>query len=138
AAIYCAQPGAKLRVDAFRLYEGEHDPNRPVGPDVAAAPPVPSGRNAPPPATFANPSFEEGTSGWRYKCNEQHNLRRTYRRSSCVLTRLLANLGVAAETPVIERFHTPAAPDGSDKRWLQGMYLDEPIDWDDPYRFFRW
>ena len=23
-------------------------------------------------------------------------------------------------------------------RWLKGLYLDEPQEWDDPYRFFRW
>ena len=23
-------------------------------------------------------------------------------------------------------------------RWSQGLYLDQPVDWDDPYRFFRW
>jgi len=23
-------------------------------------------------------------------------------------------------------------------RWLAGLYLDQPEEWDDPYRFFRW
>ncbi len=23
-------------------------------------------------------------------------------------------------------------------RWLEGLYLDVPEEWDDPYRFFRW
>lgn len=23
-------------------------------------------------------------------------------------------------------------------RWLTGLYLDQPAEWDDPYRFFRW
>jgi beta-galactosidase/beta-glucuronidase len=23
-------------------------------------------------------------------------------------------------------------------RWLTGLYLDRPVEWDDPYRFFRW
>jgi hypothetical protein len=23
-------------------------------------------------------------------------------------------------------------------RWLDGLYLDTPEEWDDPYRFFRW
>ncbi|NUQ63106.1 MAG: hypothetical protein HUU20_11570 [Pirellulales bacterium] len=31
----------------------------------------------------------------------------------------------------------PVAPP-SKGRWSQGLYLDEPQDWDDPYRFFRW
>jgi len=26
----------------------------------------------------------------------------------------------------------------AEKRWLDGLYLDEPEEWDDPYRFFRW
>ena len=32
---------------------------------------------------------------------------------------------------------TPVAPPTAG-RWSQGLYLDEPVDWDDPYRFFRW
>jgi hypothetical protein len=23
-------------------------------------------------------------------------------------------------------------------RWLEGLYLTRPTEWDDPYRFFRW
>jgi len=26
----------------------------------------------------------------------------------------------------------------TDGRWLTGLYLDRPTEWDDPYRFFRW
>jgi hypothetical protein len=33
---------------------------------------------------------------------------------------------------------TPVAPPSTEGRWLQGLYLDQPIEWDDPYRFFRW
>lgn len=33
---------------------------------------------------------------------------------------------------------TPVAPPGSEGRWLDGLYLDRPEAWDDPYRFFRW
>ena len=25
-----------------------------------------------------------------------------------------------------------------EKRWLNGLYQDQPEEWDDPYRFFRW
>ena len=32
----------------------------------------------------------------------------------------------------------PVAPPSSEGRWSQGLYLDQPEDWDDPYRFFRW
>jgi hypothetical protein len=27
---------------------------------------------------------------------------------------------------------------GAGGRWLEGLYLDVPEEWDDPYRFFRW
>jgi beta-galactosidase len=30
------------------------------------------------------------------------------------------------------------APPATSGRWSQGLYLDQPKDWDDPYRFFRW
>jgi hypothetical protein len=62
--------------------------------------------------------------------------RRTYRRSSCLLARLLANMGAGGVTPVLERFHTPVS--GGEKRWLEGLYLDTPEEWDDPYRYFGW
>jgi hypothetical protein len=32
----------------------------------------------------------------------------------------------------------PVAPPSTEGRWSQGLYLDQPEDWDDPYRFFRW
>ena len=28
--------------------------------------------------------------------------------------------------------------DPTEGRWLEGLYLDVPEEWDDPYRFFRW
>jgi hypothetical protein len=28
--------------------------------------------------------------------------------------------------------------DPTEGRWLEGLYLDVPQEWDDPYRFFRW
>jgi beta-galactosidase/beta-glucuronidase len=64
------------------------------------------------------------------------NLKRTYRRTSVLLARLLGNLGVGGATPVLSRFSQPVAP--GDKRWLEGMYLDQPEEWDDPYRYFGW
>ena len=27
---------------------------------------------------------------------------------------------------------------GGEKRWLDGLYLDAPEEWDDPYCYFRW
>lgn len=70
--------------------------------------------------------------------NGKHNVKQTYRRSSFLLNRLIANLGAQCSTPLLERFNTPANEDGKDKRWLKGFYLDQPEEWDYPYRFFRW
>ncbi len=80
--------------------------------------------------------------------NEPLNVKRTYRRTAFMLARLLGNMGVRAETRLLFRFSTPAGdaqvkrnpsaaptPEG---RWSKGLYLDQPVDWDDPYRFFRW
>jgi beta-galactosidase len=74
---------------------------------------------------------------WQFEGN-QMNLKRTYRRTSFLLSRLLANMGVAGATPLLERFHHPVNDVQLEKRWLTGLYLDQPEEWDDPYRFFRW
>lgn len=66
------------------------------------------------------------------------NHKRTYRRASFLLTRLSANMGVAGQAPLLDRFSSPVAPDNDEQRWREGLYLDEPEEWDDPYRFFRW
>ena len=46
--------------------------------------------------------------------------------------------GAAGATPLLARFRSPVEPSRSKKRWLEGLYLDTPEEWDDPYRFFRW
>jgi hypothetical protein len=57
---------------------------------------------------FANPSFEEGTEPWFFSYRlQQHNLKRTYRRTCFLLSRLLANMGVTGSTPLMDRFSTP-------------------------------
>jgi hypothetical protein len=66
------------------------------------------------------------------------NLRKTYRRASFLITRLLANLGGAGSTPILERFHHPVEKAKTEARWRDGLYLDVPEEWDDPYRFFCW
>jgi len=68
---------------------------------------------------------------------QQQNTKKTFRRSSFLVSRLLANLGVAGSTPIVKCFHTPVDK-SSEQRWLEGLYLDTPEEWDDPYRFFRW
>jgi hypothetical protein len=74
---------------------------------------------------------------WQFGYESNFGLKRTFRRASFLVTRLLANLGARSETPLLARFSTPCE-DGEPNRWLQGLYLDDPQEWDDPYRFFRW
>lgn len=72
---------------------------------------------------------------------QQHNVKQTFRRASFLVTRLLGNLGVDMTTPLLARFSSPIDVKDAkkaEKRWLVGFYLDEPEEWDDPYRAFRW
>jgi len=74
---------------------------------------------------------------WQFEYENNFGLKRTFRRSSALVTRLLGNLGAAGETPLLGRVSAPVR--GSEPgRWLSGLYLDKPQEWDDPYRFFRW
>jgi beta-galactosidase len=75
---------------------------------------------------------------WQFEFKKQYNLKRTYRRASFLIARLLANMGVSSSTPLLARFHSPVKAVRAEKRWLEGLYLDSPEEWDDPYRFFRW
>jgi hypothetical protein len=75
---------------------------------------------------------------WQFEPLTQSNLRRTHRRASFLVSRLLGNLGAAGSTPLLERFHQPLDKVTMNKRWLSGFYVDQPEEWDDPYRFFRW
>jgi len=89
------------------------------------------------------PPYAITSGGGTTSSQKQLNLKRTYRRASVALTRLLANMGVSASTPLLARFSLPpeadqAKPGPSQGRWTQGLYLDQPEAWDDPYRFFRW
>ena len=75
---------------------------------------------------------------WEYNAGGPSNVKRTFRRASFVVSRLLADMGVASTTPILDRFARPVTGDASEHRWLEGLYLDRPEEWDDPYRFFRW
>ena len=76
---------------------------------------------------------------WQFDHKHPQNVKRTFRRSSYLVSRLLANMGVAGSTLIIEHFHKPVETSkANEKRWLDGLYLDVPEEWDDPYRFFRW
>lgn len=76
---------------------------------------------------------------WQFEYREgQFNIKRTFRRTSFLLARLLGNLGAQGSTPLLARFRSPVEPGRPEKRWRTGLYLDVPEEWDDPYRFFRW
>ena len=75
---------------------------------------------------------------WQFDPTKQSNLKRTYRRASFAVTRLLGNMGVNSPSPILARFNTPVKTGALEKRWQTGLYLDQPEEWDDPYRFFRW
>lgn len=74
---------------------------------------------------------------WRF-AGPQLNHRKTFRRTSVLLSRILAGMGASGDTPLLERFHDGVSADSPKKRWREGLYLDQPEEWDDPYRFFRW
>ena len=75
---------------------------------------------------------------WQFENDAQSNLKKTHRRASFLVSRLLANMGVDGATPILSRFHDPVAASAPETRWSSGLYLDQPEEWDDPYRFFRW
>jgi hypothetical protein len=75
---------------------------------------------------------------WQFDGRRQMNLKRTHRRVSFLVSRMLANLGVAGSTPLLTRFQHPPDPGQTASPWIDSFYLDQPEEWDDPYRFFRW
>jgi hypothetical protein len=75
---------------------------------------------------------------WQFDAKRTPNLKWSFRRTAVLLTRVLANQGVAGATPVVERLHAPINTAKAEKRWLDGLFLDTPEEWDNPYRFFRW
>jgi hypothetical protein len=75
---------------------------------------------------------------WQFDSKQPQNVKRTFRRTAFLLARLLANMGAASSTPVPQRFGSPVDTSKDEKRWLEGLYMDVPEEWDDPYRFFRW
>ncbi len=47
-------------------------------------------------------------------------------------------MGAAGSTPTLARFSSPVVAGSPEKRWLESLYLDQPVEWDDPYRFSGW
>ena len=62
---------------------------------------------------------------WQFDYGDKPNVKRTYRRASFLVSRLLANMGVDGDTPVLARFHTPVSAATPERRWLIGLYLDQ-------------
>jgi hypothetical protein len=74
---------------------------------------------------------------WQFDYSgEKMNVKRAYRRVACLLARLLANMQADSSTSILNHISTPLSQ--NETRWLAGLYLDSPEEWDDPYRFFRW
>lgn len=75
---------------------------------------------------------------WQFDYGEKPNVKRTYRRASFLVSRLLANMGAHGDTLILDRVSTPWTAVRGEQRWREGHYPDQPEEWDDPYRFFRW
>lgn len=45
---------------------------------------------------------------------------------------------MASEAPILERFAAPVQAAKDEKRWLDGLSAQEPVERDAPCRFFRW
>jgi hypothetical protein len=67
---------------------------------------------------------------------EMWSIKRTFRKLSYCTTRLLANMGVAGQTKLLANVSQPVGE--GEQRWLDGLYLDVPEEYDFPYRFFCW
>ena len=76
-----------------------------------------------------------GMAPWQFSADEQ-SFKRTFRRTAFTLSRILGNMNIDMQTPLPGRFHGQVGK--NEQRWLDGLYLDKPVEWDDPYRFFRW
>lgn len=77
---------------------------------------------------------------WQFDSHQQ-TTKRTFRRTSYLLSRVLGNFGAESQTPLLDRFAKPLPSikaGASEQRWLTGFYLDTPEEWDDPYRYFQW
>ena len=59
---------------------------------------------------------------WQFQYKVPYHLKRTFRSASFLVNRLLSNMGACGSTPILSR----------------GLYVDQPEDWDDPYRYFGW
>jgi hypothetical protein len=77
---------------------------------------------------------------WQFDYEKVFHRKMTYRRTSFLVTRLLANMGTGGATPLLSHFSSPPGAimdkEHADRSTI--LYLDKPVEMDDPYRFFRW
>jgi beta-galactosidase len=73
---------------------------------------------------------------WEFKDVGKPNIKKTRRHLAFLTSRLLSNMGAQSENLLVGRFSAP--PRDHEKRFAHGLYLDQPEEWDYPYRFFRW
>ncbi len=89
-------------------------------------------------AKDANVAFSQ-LAPWQFDYSgDKMNIKKTFRRTSCLVTRVLGNMGCESRAPLLERFSSPVTAGETEGRWLQGFYLDQPQEFDDPYRSFGW
>jgi hypothetical protein len=53
---------------------------------------------------------------WQFDHGGKPNIKRTFRRASYLVSRLLANMGVSGATPILDRFSTPVPAAHSQRR----------------------
>jgi hypothetical protein len=78
---------------------------------------------------------------WQFDYKRMYHLKMTFKRCAFMVTRLLANMGLSSKTSLIWRFSRPVKErwfKRTENRCLSGFYLENPVERDDPYRFFRW
>ena len=75
---------------------------------------------------------------WHFDYKKFYNVKRTFRRTGFLVSRVLGNMGCSGSTPLLERFASPVTAGEGAGRWLEGFYLEQPEEFDDPYRFFCW
>jgi hypothetical protein len=64
---------------------------------------------------------------WQFQYKVPYHLKRTFRSASFLVNRLLSNMGACGASPILSR-----------AQGTNGLYADQPEDWDDPYRYFGW
>lgn len=115
AYLHVGQPEARLRVDTMRLVEESGDPNSRAG----------TSKNL-----FVNGDFEDGTNPWYFNwTTEQQNLRKTFRRTAVMFSRVLANMGLRPTTPLLEWFSQPVQQ-GNQKSLVKNGNFSEDQDRD--------